>query len=159
MLKSDVIEQLKSLLENAEYSRNAEKESKYCSHSSLVMYEKDVKALATAIEAVKAFDYDEREEITVTLKAKKSPEGDNTYYCDLETGERLVIRGGQLEGIYNPNSDDENSEYEKTTNENLLDAVLGIYCSKCPCHEFCGKCSTVGCAETFVEWLKLFTNK
>lgn len=42
----------------------------------------------------------------VKLKAYKSAEG-NAYYCDLPNGERLVIRNGELEGIYDPGKDDE----------------------------------------------------
>jgi len=101
MLKSDVLSYLENMRkEKAVYANISEE---LFSLSSIKEgYKKGVEALEVAIEAVKAFEYDEYEEITVTLKAKKSPEGDDTYYCDFETGERLVIRGGELEGIYKP---------------------------------------------------------
>ena len=42
------------------------------------------------------------EKNNVELNAWKSPEGNDTYYCDLDTGYRLVIRSGELAGVYNP---------------------------------------------------------
>jgi hypothetical protein len=138
MLKRDVINQLKSLMENSEDSRTEEGD----------IWDKDVEALRIAIKAVESFEFEERGKIAVLLDAKRSPENGNTFYCDLETGERLVINTdykfdleeefctlpvGKLEGIYNPGKEKELEKHKK-----FLNRLVGeIQCFNCPARYTC----------------------
>ena len=132
MLKSEVVEVLNGI------------------ENMLDLDVKGQKVFEIAKKAVKAFDYDERDEITVKLKAIKSPEGENTYYCELETGERLVIRDGELEGIYEPNE----NKYQKAF-DNL---AAGMQCPNCPARDICEernkkRISVPICSETLFDYL------
>ena len=136
MLKSDVIEQLKSLLT---YQEDSLKErERAAAYGNFIVsdtdetYKKDIKALKIAIKAVENFDYDEREKITVEVMATKAPEGD-AYYYELETGERLVIREGKIEGIYNP---EEKPNEWKVAFIELCDCTS---CSNCPVKTYCAR--------------------
>lgn len=156
MLKRDVTEQLKSLLS---YQEDCLKESERAAaiagrvfiSDNDKTFKKDIEALEIAIKAVDAYDYDEREKIIVEVMATKAAEGD-AYYFDLETGERLVIREGKIEGIYNP--EEKPSKWEKAFKK----LVRETHCTNCPCRIVCtDKTRTViphkVCEENIFEYL------
>lgn len=134
MLKRDVIEQLKGILDYQE-----DKLDEYqCYNKNFLIdemeetYKKDIKALKIAIKAVANYDYDEREKITVEVMATKAAEGD-AYYYELETGDRLVIREGQIEGIYSP--EEKPNEWETA----FIELCGCISCSHCPGRTYCAR--------------------
>lgn len=153
MLKRDVVEQLKSLLTYQEDSLKERERAavlgNYFIDDIKETYKKDTEALKLAIKAVDAFDYDERDEITITVKAIKAPEG-GAYYYELETGDRLVIREGQIEGIYTP---EEKPNEWKTAFIELCDCTS---CSHCPARTYCARCAYEDdnqCFETLKNFL------
>lgn len=116
MLKrDDVLNQLK-MLESVQRNMNP--------------YRADIYKIA--YEAVKAYKWDEREKITVEVMATKAAEGD-AYYYDLETGDRLVIRNGQIEGIYSP--EEKPSEWETAFKKLCKD----VHCPECPARFSCSQ--------------------
>ena len=134
MLKRDVIEQLKGILD---YQEDNLDEYQHFNKNLAIdemeeTYKKDIASLKIAIKAVDAFDYDEREEITVKLKCTKAPEG-GAYYYELETGDRLVIREGQIEGIYSP--EEKPNEWETA----FIELCGCISCSHCPGRTYCAR--------------------
>lgn len=142
MLKRDVQEQLKSLLS---YQEDCLRESERAAAVAGRVYvsdtdetfKKDIKALKIAIKAVENYDYDERETMTVEVKAIPAPEG-GAYYAELETGDRLVIRENKIEGIYNPEekpSKSKESDYKKAFSALCRD----VKCPECPARFFCGQ--------------------
>ncbi len=93
MNKKEVIEQLKSLMEHC---------ASYKEHDGDI-WSKDVEALKITIEAIKDMQESARKEkICIEVEAVRSPEDENTYYYELDNGERLIIRDGEIFGIYNP---------------------------------------------------------
>lgn len=155
MLKRDVVEQLKGILEYQE--DNLDEYQHYNAKGNFAIdemeetYKKDIEALKVAIKAVDAFDYDERDEITITVKAMKAAEGD-AYYFDLETGERLVIREGKIEGIYNP--EEKPNKWEKA----FITFCALTHCPNCPARYVCtDKTKSViprkVCEENILEFL------
>lgn len=133
MLKRDVVEQLKGILEYQE--DNLDEYQHYNAKENFAIdemeetYKKDIKALKIAIKAVENYDYDEREKITIKVMATKAAEGD-AYYYELETGDRLVIRDGQIEGV-------EESKEEKTYKKAYRKLIREIHCTHCPCRIVC----------------------
>lgn len=159
MLKRDVVEQLKGILEYQE--DNLDEYQHYNAKGNFAIdemeetYKKDIEALKVAIKAVDAFDYDERDEITITVKAMKAAEGD-AYYFDLETGERLVIREGKIEGIYNPGTSSEVDKW-KDYFKRLTECVTCYYC---PYKYECSQELAAGkCAEFLLEKIEQEYNK
>ena len=158
MLKRDAMEQLKSLLTYQEDSFKERERAAALGGNCYIddlkeTYKKDIEALKIAIKAVDGYEYDERDEITITVKAMKAPEG-GAYYFDLETGDRLVIRDGQIEGIYSP---EENKE-EKTYKKAYQKLIREIHCTHCPCRIVCtDKTRTIipheVCEQNIMEYL------
>ena len=153
MLKRDVVEQLKGILEYQE--DNLDEYQHYNAKENFAIdemeetYKKDIKALKIAIKAVENYDYDEREKITIKVMATKAAEGD-AYYYELETGDRLVIREGQIEGIYTP---EEKPNEWKTAFIELCDCTS---CSHCPARTYCARCAYEDdnqCFETLKNFL------
>ena len=153
MLKRDVVEQLKGILEYQE--DNLDEYQHYNKNFAIdemeETYKKDIKALKIAIKAVENYDYDEREKITIEVMATKAAEGD-AYYYELETGDRLVIREGKIEGIYNP---EEKPNEWKTAFEKLCS---NIHCPDCPAQFSCPERNKVfiwkaACEKVLFEYL------
>ena len=93
MNKKEAIEQLETLIESSKSFKEHDGD----------IWDKDIKALKIAIEAIKGMQESAcKEKICIEVEAVRSPEDENTYYYELDNGERLIIRDGVIFGIYNP---------------------------------------------------------